>query len=117
MVNGNSPNFRWVGRAYDGDSHHASGWEASFFMDAGPHKILAHADVFDDGESQSSFVDRKTNKDGIDLLIQCGHTLRALPAPSMGDWGIIIAVITLGLLIPLTARQTVLARTAAEMKK
>ena len=74
-VNGNDnndgtpPDFAWVGK----NNGEAQGWEASFGLDKDQtYTILAHTNVFDDGEEQTSATDRKTNQDGICLAINCG---------------------------------------------
>lgn len=79
VVHGNSgddgtpPDFAWVD---------TQGWEGSFSLPQGSYKILAHVQVFDDGGSQTSATDRKTDKDGIALVISC--------APPAGQGAIVI---------------------------
>jgi uncharacterized repeat protein (TIGR01451 family) len=75
---GTPPDFAWVDQGFDGNSNHARGWEGSFSLAPGSYKILVHVNVFDDGASQTSAVDRKTDKDGIPLEISCA----APPPPS-----------------------------------
>jgi uncharacterized repeat protein (TIGR01451 family) len=86
VVNGNSgndgtpPDFAWIGQGFDGDANHARGWEASFSLAEGSYRILAHTNVLDDGESQTSAVDRKTNQAGIVLVVTCGASVPAVEA-------------------------------------
>lgn len=68
VVSGNSgndgvpPDFSWV---YNGED--LVGYEASFAIDEGTYNIIAHLNVYDDSESQTS----RTNKDGLALVISC----------------------------------------------
>lgn len=66
--------FEWIERNYDGDYTHAKGWEAAFSLPPGSYKIIAHTNVYDDEASQTSSTDRKTDRDGIDLVIDCTGT-------------------------------------------
>ena len=43
------PYSMWVGRACDGDSTHAIGYEAAFRIMPGTYTLLAHVDVLDGG--------------------------------------------------------------------
>jgi hypothetical protein len=43
------PCSMWVGRAFDGDSTHAIGYEAAFHIMPGTYILLAHIDVLDGG--------------------------------------------------------------------
>lgn len=76
--------FEWV---YDANDV-PIGYEASFSLPlkdqtarTGSYYLLAHIQVFDDGESQTSATDR-TNKDGIPLEISCPIT----PPPPEDEW-------------------------------
>ncbi len=81
-TNGAPPDFAYVGTGFDGDPTHVRGYEASFNLAEGDTRILAHLQVFDDGESQTSALDRKTNKDGIALSVHCVTEVKA----SVGDY-------------------------------
>ncbi|HVP57057.1 MAG TPA: hypothetical protein VMU02_03080 [bacterium] len=62
------PDFAWVGRAYDGDSSHVQGYEASFYMVPGDYLIIAHIEVLDEGQ-QTSATDNGFPHTGPELLI------------------------------------------------
>ena len=61
--------FSWV---YDGEN--LLGYEASFAIDEGNYKILAHIEVFDEGEEQTSATHRESGKPALDLSITCPPT-------------------------------------------
>ncbi|MCI2429367.1 DUF11 domain-containing protein [Candidatus Acetothermia bacterium] len=89
---GTPPDFAWIGQSYNGNNNHAKGWEVSFSLAPGTYKILAHTNVFDDGASQTSAVDRKTDQAGIALVVICGGpppppgaAITALKADSLFD--------------------------------
>ncbi len=65
VVTGHSSNFAWVDQGYDGNNDHARGWEGSFSIAPGSYLLWAHANVYDDGGSQTSGVRE------IALVIQC----------------------------------------------
>jgi len=48
------PDFAWIGRGYDGNPLHVRGFEASFYIMPGTTIILAHINVWDDAEDQTS---------------------------------------------------------------
>jgi hypothetical protein len=60
--------FAWVGQGYDGDSGHATGWEASFSIAQGTYALTTHVNAFDGGESQTSEVA------DISLVLDCYKT-------------------------------------------
>lgn len=60
--NGVPPDFAWVGVAFDGNSAHVQGYEASFPLTPGPHTIKAHIEIDDAGPQTSGTpVDVATN--------------------------------------------------------
>ncbi len=67
--NGSAPDFSWVSVGYDGNITHVKGYEASFPLTEGSHRIIAHIQVYDDGETQTS----GTVKDdgGLVLNVNC----------------------------------------------
>lgn len=69
------PDFQWV---YD-TSGTLIGYEASFAIDEGTYKILAHIEVFDDGAEQTSATHREKGEPALDLEITCP------PAPTEYD--------------------------------
>ncbi len=69
VVLGDSNNFAWV---YD--SENLLGYEASFAIDEGTYKILAHIEVFDDGKEQTSATHREKGEPALDLIISCPVT-------------------------------------------
>ena len=78
-VNGSSGNdgfpadFAWVGEGFDGDPTHVRGYEAAFLLYEGVYHTLAHLEVFDDGEAQTSATP-SSPKSGPELEIVCGTT-------------------------------------------
>jgi hypothetical protein len=80
LVDGNSgddgtpADFAWVGLAFDGNSQHAWGWEASALLAPASYSNLnVHSLVYDDGEAQTSAVQDRA----ISLALDCsaGATL------------------------------------------
>ena len=67
---GFTPDFAWVGPGYDGDPLHALGYEASFFLGQGNYEIIAHVNVFDDGNQQTSGTIGFPSS-GPDLEVEC----------------------------------------------
>lgn len=79
VVNENSsddgipPDFAWIDRGYDGNPQHMRGYEASFLILPGTYEIIAHIDVWDDGEGAPVAVQTSATpgfpKSGPDLVI------------------------------------------------
>lgn len=68
---GTAPDFSWIGENFDDNPDHVMGWEAVISLAPGSYKLIAHLEVFGDGENQTSGTDKDTDKDGIDLTISC----------------------------------------------
>jgi uncharacterized repeat protein (TIGR01451 family) len=67
--NGTAPDFSWVSIGYDGNTNHVMGYEASFPLTEASHRIIAHIEVFDDGEAQTSGTVK--DNDGLVLNPSC----------------------------------------------
>jgi hypothetical protein len=78
---GTPPDFRWVGLSQDGKT--AEGYEASYSLPTGTHKIVIHVEVYDDAAGQTSAT-TGFPKDGMDLVLSCGTPT---PTPTIDDGG------------------------------
>jgi hypothetical protein len=97
---GTPPDFAWVGQGYDGDPTHAQGYEASFELAPGTYEIIAHVDVYDSDNTQTSATDGFPS-DGPTLDISCDPTavtITSLTAHSAGALPLALAVGGLGIL-------------------
>jgi hypothetical protein len=98
---GTPPDFAWVGQGYDGDSTHAQGYEASFYLAPGTYEIIVHVNVFDGGTTQTSGTPGFPSN-GPTLDISCDPTavtVTSLTAHnSLGALPLVLAVGGLGIL-------------------
>lgn len=67
-----STSFAWIEQAYNGQSEHAKGWEASFSISEGDYSLWAHTKVFDEGIEQSS----GTIGSGLGMTLDCAPAVR-----------------------------------------
>ncbi len=75
---GTPPDFRWVGLSQDGTT--AEGYEASYHMPTGTHRIVIHVEVYDDAAGQTSAT-TGFPKDGMDLVLTCSAPTES-PTPT-----------------------------------
>lgn len=64
---GTAPDFEWYDIGYMGNTDYVRGYEASFPISEGSYSIMAHLNVYDDGESQTS----KTDEGWLNLVVDC----------------------------------------------
>lgn len=68
--NGTPPDFAWVNVVVGPHGERADGYEAAFYLEPGSHSLFVHANVFDDGEAQTSATPGSPFS-GIDLVLNC----------------------------------------------
>ncbi|NQT71745.1 MAG: hypothetical protein HQ553_03120 [Chloroflexi bacterium] len=81
---GTPPDWEWAYVGFDENNNHARGYEASFVISEGSYKLIAHVNVWDENESQTSSTGE------IDLVVAC-------PLPPVPEFSTIV-LLSLGLL-------------------